>query len=192
MLVRKKFYIENKDMSTFLDITADDYYKLYINGRFVGQGPALAYYFHYYFNRYEVTEYLQEGSNVIAVEVYYQGLINRVWNSGDHRQGMIAELYTKDELHVFSDTSWKCYRAKEYVGSSTFGYETQFVEDIDCRLQLKGWKEIDFNDQGWENALEKISDDHKLVLQDTPALEVYEIKAQSVHFALLSDTILWT
>lgn len=180
MLIRKKFHLNKAEKNVILNISADDYYKLYVNNRFVGQGPAPSYYFNYYYNRYDISEYLIQGDNVIAVHVYYQGLINRVWNSGDYRQGLIAELYVDGELLLGSDSSWRYIRAKEYVGASTFGYETQFVEDIDCRLKEKHWKEIDFDDQNWEFACEHINDDHKLVLQPTPILDVYEIKPQIV------------
>ena len=39
-----------------IDISADDYYKLYINGEFVGMGPSPAYYFcyNYYYSYYFV------------------------------------------------------------------------------------------------------------------------------------------
>ena len=75
-----------------LDITADDYYKLYVNGHFAGQGPAPAYPEQYYYNIIDITSWLQEGKNVLAVHLYYQGLVNRVWNSGDGRFAMAARL----------------------------------------------------------------------------------------------------
>ena len=41
MLTRKKLHVNKKVGSKYkIRITADDYYKLYINGRFVCQGPA--------------------------------------------------------------------------------------------------------------------------------------------------------
>lgn len=40
MLVRKCFQMDAADEPFFLEITADDYYKVYVNGTFVGQGPA--------------------------------------------------------------------------------------------------------------------------------------------------------
>ena len=92
MLVRKNFELNDTIEKGKIYITADDYYKLYINGKFVGQGPAPSYYFNYYYNCFDISDYLQPGRNLIAVHVYYQGLINRVWNSGDYRQGMMAEL----------------------------------------------------------------------------------------------------
>jgi len=37
MLVRKKFHLTSEIDHAFLDITADDYYKVYLNGKFVVQ-----------------------------------------------------------------------------------------------------------------------------------------------------------
>lgn len=176
MLVRKKLEINEKWNEAFLDITADDYYKVYINGKFVGQGPAPCYYFSYNYNSYDVSKFLQSGENVIAVHVYYQGLINRVWNSGDYRQGMISELLIDNEVKLYTDSTWKCTKALEFTSYKTFGYETQYVEDIDSRLKEKNWKEIKYNDCDWDYSYVNISDDHKLVLQLTPSLELYEIK----------------
>lgn len=75
-----------------LRISADDYYKLYINGQYVAEGPAPAYIEYYYYNEIDITEYLAEGKNVFALHLYYQGLVNRVWNSGDNRFGVGAEV----------------------------------------------------------------------------------------------------
>lgn len=41
-------------------MTADDYYKLYINGRFAGQIPAPEYYFNYYWNEIDILEFEKE------------------------------------------------------------------------------------------------------------------------------------
>lgn len=180
MLVRKKFEIGSTWKEAKLDITADDYYKVYINGKFVGQGPAPSYYSHYNYNRYDVSDYLQVGENVIAVHVYYQGLVNRVWNSGDYRQGMIAEVVLDDNVNIQTDETWKYKRAREFTGNRTMGYDTQYSEDIDNRLKEKHWREINFDDQGWEGACVHDSHDYTFMLQSTPNLEVYEIKPKKI------------
>jgi len=43
-------------------ITADDYYKLYVNGRFVTQGPAAGYAFHYFYNVVDLPPLLRPAS----------------------------------------------------------------------------------------------------------------------------------
>jgi hypothetical protein len=86
ILFRRKFSVD-KFSSAKIYITADDYYKLYINGKFVSQGPAPSYHFRYNYNEVDIGKYLQTGENVIAVHTLYQGLINRVWQSGGFRHG---------------------------------------------------------------------------------------------------------
>lgn len=179
MLVRKKFMAKMGEPA-FLDITADDYYKLYINGKFVGQGPAPAYHFAYYYNRFRVDSYLQEGENVIAVHVYYQGEINRVWNSGDYRQGMICELRIGDTLVAASDESWKYSDAEEFVGEKTTGYATYYLEDIDCRLRKQGWKMLDFDDRDWSFVCVKKKYDYRFFPQPTPPVQVYRLSPHCV------------
>ena len=180
MLIRKKFDISKTSEKAIINITADDYYKLYINGEFLGQGPAPSYYFNYYYNSYDVTEFLKAGENVIAVHVYYQGLINRVWNSGDYRQGMLAELFADDQLIVKTDSSWKYKKSKAYISAGVTGYDTQYLENFDSRLYDSGWRDIHFNDSDWEDVIVNIADDHKLYKQPTPPLEVYEVKPEKV------------
>lgn len=193
MLVRKKFNIDmmnrlSKDESSskyMLDISADDYYKVYINGHFIGQGPAPSYPFHYAYNQYDVSDYLQTGENIIAVHVYYQGLINRVWNSGDYRQGLIAELSLGQDLLLATDSTWTFKKAAEFTGTTTYGYETQYSEDIDNRQKDTHWKDLNDQEENWQQVYEQIADDHKLVLQQTPPLAVYEINPVKVE--ALSD-----
>lgn len=75
MLVRGKIILSPSDYDRiFIHVTADDYYKMKLNGRFIAQGPAPSYYFHYNWNRIDVTDALHDGENTAALDVYYQGL----------------------------------------------------------------------------------------------------------------------
>ena len=92
ILFRKQFTLTKSPEEAKVYISADDYYKLYINGRLAGQGPAPSYHFRYNYNIIDVTELLREGRNTVAVHTLYQGLINRVWVSGDDRHGLILDI----------------------------------------------------------------------------------------------------
>ena len=87
VLFRRRFTVTEDFRDARIFLSADDYYKLYVNGRFVAQGPAPSYHFQYNYNEVDLTPYLTAGENVIAVHTLYQGLINRVWCSGDDRHG---------------------------------------------------------------------------------------------------------
>lgn len=127
-------------------LTADDYYKLYINGQFVCQGPAPAWPEHYYYNEIDITPYLKDGRNVLALHLYYQGLINRVWNSGDGRFGAAALVL--DEEEKCWEPQWRYHRSLAFSGE-TIGYETQYLEDFDSNLWADDWNMPDFDDGGW-------------------------------------------
>ena len=49
MLVKKTLTLTKEEaQSLWIRLTADDYFKLWVNGQFVGQGPAAGYPFAYY------------------------------------------------------------------------------------------------------------------------------------------------
>lgn len=111
---RAEFYArKGENLRYLLDLTADDYYKLYVNGAFAAQGPAPAYPEQYYYNTLDLTPWLREGKNVLAVHLYYQGLVNRVWNSGDGRFAMASRLQA-----VMQPGEGKGY--KGYPGNDNF------------------------------------------------------------------------
>ena len=181
MLVRKGFDLPARPAGAMLKITADDYYHLYVNGQFVGQGPAPGYHFRYNYNTWDVADKLAAGPNVIAVHVYYQGLRNRVWNSADYRQGMIAELACTmpagELFEVLSDDSWRMRISGAYKSAGVLGYETQFAEDIDGRMLEHGWQQVHFDDSAWDRpAVRDLSEtDYTLAPQVTPPVAVREV-----------------
>lgn len=164
-----------------LRLTADDHYQLYVNGTFLGQGPAPAYPKHYYYNEFDLTDMLIPGKNVIAVHLYYQGLINRVWNSGDNRFGVAADLHIcKREGIKEVPVHWKYQKSSAWSGE-TIGYETQFLEDFDSRLWEEEWNQIKYRDDSWEWMVPAKWADYHLSLQPAKVLSIYEKKPEQIH-----------
>ncbi len=163
---KKNINIDNTS-KVKIKITADDYYKLYINGKFVGQGPAQGYHFNYYFNEYDISEFLLKGENEIFVHCYYQGLINRYYVSGDGRLGMIAEAYSDESIIATTDDSWLCGVSDAYFITHTNGYNTDFAENFDNRKC-----EI-----SWENAVEREID---YIFDGKPVTPVCVYKKEAV------------
>ncbi len=184
---RQEFRLDGPVESAFCFVTADDYYKLYINGQYVGQGPAPAYLDSYWFNAYDVTPYLRSGEdNCVAVHGYYQGLVNRVWVSGDNRSGLILQLEVRHRdgrrTVIGTDGKWRVLRCNAYSGEPT-GYRTQFLENVDGRRIPDGWRFPGFDDSAWPRA--KVLGrpplaDRRLVPQPTPVLEVHRVEPRSI------------
>ncbi len=130
----RKFTLEPDVSQLRLDISADDYARVYLNGKLLGMGPAQAYAEDYQYNTYRINEGLVAGENILAVHVFYQGLRNRAYQSGDNREGMICDVYA-DGTYIFGSNSlFLCREAPEYVAGAKMGYDTAFLENLDMRL----------------------------------------------------------
>lgn len=175
---RRKFNCKSSE-NIKIRISADDYYKLYINGKFVCQGPAPAYHMCYHFNETDISSHLIEGENVIAVHVFYSGLINRVCNSGDGRFGLATQIYSDSKILLETDSSWLYSEAHEFSGE-TVGYDTAFLENIDFRKFEKGWTEYAFDDSKYKNAVVLKSDDHIFTQNPVDCVDTYQIKPKEI------------
>lgn len=174
ILFRKRFSLKKAERYT-LRISADDHYKLYINGTFVTEGPAPAYPWAYYYNELDVTPYLSEGENTVAVHTYYQGLQNHAWISGDLRQMLWLELLSDGETTLVSDTSFKCAIHSGYSECGRFGYDTAFAEVYDSASPLRDFFLPEFDDTAWGQAAVFKSADYNLIKQPTVQLVHYSI-----------------
>ena len=194
VLARAEMEVPGDKRRYILRISADDRYMLWINGIYAGQGPAPAWPEKYYFNEIDITGYLHPGKNVLAVHLYYQGLVNRVWNSGDGRFALAAQVTAETETaeSVEGHTEgcikeqipliWKYQIAEAYSGETT-GYETQFLEDFDSRCWEQGWNQTDFDDSVWEPMVKARWADYKLIKQPTEMLAMYERAPKTVEKA---------
>lgn len=137
VLFRRKFHVKKKNGIYRLRFSADDYGKIYLNGLLIGQGPTPGYLEAYHYCEVDVTDALHDGENNIYIHAYYQGLINRVWISGDNRMGVIADLVAPDnEALLITDETWECAIMTQYISNRKTGYDTQFLEDYDSRRAL--------------------------------------------------------
>lgn len=172
VLARTDVEAEGDGQRYLLRISADDHYKLWINGTFAGQGPAPAWPEKYYYNEIDITPFFRPGKNVLAVHLYYQGLVNRVWNSGDGRFALAAQLVCGNTGEEVLPLMWR-YKISEAYSGRTIGYETQFLEDFDSRRWDAGWNLADFDDSRWEPMEAAEWADYKLIKQHTEMLTVY-------------------
>ncbi|MBQ5390309.1 MAG: family 78 glycoside hydrolase catalytic domain, partial [Clostridia bacterium] len=197
-LLRKTFSAKDVPVrAAKLYITGDDLYKVYLGGKFVGEGPAQSYPFAYNYNCYDVTDLVCGGENVLCVHLYYQGLFNIYLISADNLCGMIAQLQITYEdgsvQTVVSDSSWKYAECDAYTPAMLYGYQTQFSEDIDLARYPFGWTDTDFCDNGWENALlaaNPYPQDYHLVPQITPTVshtKVYPVSVKEIDGGYLLD-----
>lgn len=177
VLFRRAFELGASAKEARVFVTGDDYYKLYVNGTFVGMGPAAGFPEHTYYNEFDVTPYLKTGRNVLAVHTYYQGMVNRVWVSGDNRHGLLLDLVTDGKTVVKTDDSFKTARHGAYSAMGVLGYETQFCERYDASAKEVGFERPDFDDADWARAVvHPHGGDYRTFPQPTPTVMIEDVK----------------
>ena len=89
------------------DICADSRYKLYINGRYVCEGPCIGTL--KYYDETDISDFLKNGENEIEAMVFYAGgntgasCINR-----GKRVAFCMNAYDEGALLFQTDESWEC------------------------------------------------------------------------------------
>ncbi|MEO8414907.1 MAG: alpha-L-rhamnosidase N-terminal domain-containing protein [Ginsengibacter sp.] len=152
---RKTFSINNQPTSFVVHVSADNRYKLFVNGTMVSLGPARSDIFHWNYETIDIAKYLETGNNVIAAVV---------WNFGDFkpehqisfRTGFILQGDAADEKMVNTNTSWKCTIDSSYSPLQPDLIYSYYVagpgEKIDYAKYPAGWQSKEYNDSGWSQA----------------------------------------
>ena len=92
-----------------LRITADSFYRLYVNGRWVNDGPCRSWPEHFQYDVVDVTSYLHAGKNEVRVLARYYGVgdFHRV----PKQAGLLAQLDMRSPagaiLSFGTDHSWE-------------------------------------------------------------------------------------
>ena len=152
---RKTFTLAAKPASFVVRVSADNRYKLFVNGQFVSLGPARGDVFHWNFETVDLATYLQSGKNVIAA---------LVWNYGDYRPeaqisyqtGFILQGDGENEKVINTNWTWKCRLDRSYIVKEPMLIYSYYVagpgETINYNLAMKEWKNDSFNDANWPSA----------------------------------------
>ena len=90
MLARRSFTIEDIPEEAILRISASSKYELYINEKYISQGPARSAPHHQSFDVLEISSVLKTGKNTIAVRVHYQRGTTSYHIKG--RAGLLVQL----------------------------------------------------------------------------------------------------
>jgi len=151
MLTRKEFAFTGEPQRSLCAITASSQYKLYVNGDFVATGPARCAAHHQSYDTHDISEYLVNSENVIAVEVHYQK--NNVSYMHQSRGGLLCQV-DFGETQIISDDSWKVAFDPTWCNQSPgMSYaHMEVVDRRDLRLSIGDWKSVNYDDATWANA----------------------------------------
>ena len=103
---RKIFSIASVPSSFLINVSADNRYRLFVNGKPASSGPARGDLFNWYYETVDIAPLLKQGENTIAA---------MVWNMGDlaavgqvsNQTGFILQGNSTAEAIVNTGRSWK-------------------------------------------------------------------------------------
>lgn len=154
---RKGIRLDQDPRQAIARISADSKYWLWVNGErviFEGQlkrGPTPK---DTYYDRVDLTKYLKQGDNTIAVLLWYFGKTGFSHNSSG-KAGLLFDAEI-DGSPVLSDASWKAMPHPAYGHTSApypnFRMPESYVR-FDARHDLTGWQQPGFDDSAWPSAL---------------------------------------
>ncbi len=161
-LFRKAFKLKSKPVVARLYMAGLGYSTIFLNGTKIGIGTLNPGYTDYskrvLYLTYDVTKQLNQGSNVLAVELgngWFNNQTPTVWNYNlapwRARPQLIGELHIKysngESEIISSDETWK-------TSTGALLYDNLYVgSTYDARLEQPGWNNNNFNDAAWKNAV---------------------------------------
>lgn len=161
MLFRKEVRLDEVPVEGWIKISADTRYKLYVNGRLAETGPSRGDRQVWFYDTVDITPYLKRGKNSIGVSVLRYPEDPEKGNHGMFRT-CVPGLYVSGTIRdmggrayeVSADRTWKCRLDQNTV---FYREEERFAplmihEHAKGNPDTFGWKEVGYDDSGWETA----------------------------------------
>ena len=154
---RRSFDLAERPERFVVHVSADNRYRLFLNGVPVSSGPARGDLAHWRFETVDLAPHLREGRNVLAAVV---------WNWGEYRPvaqisrrtAFVMQGDTEAEAIVNSGPVWKVLHDRAYgflpvTGPDANGYYVAAPgEALDARHYPWGWTEPGYSDSAWAAA----------------------------------------
>ncbi len=155
---RKQFDLAAAPASFVINVSADNRYRLFVNGHPVNIGPARGDLRNWRFDTLDIAPWLQAGANVIAAQV---------WNFAEHgpvaqetdQTAFIVQGNSPPEAVVNTDSTWRVFTNPAYqpISDAASRLWTYIVvgpgDDVDAARYPWGWEQSAFADAHWPSAV---------------------------------------
>lgn len=148
---RKTINLDKVEDQTQIFISAESKYKLYINEEYVSYGSLQSQPFYKYYDVVDISQYLQEGDNIIAIHVYFLGTIDNI------EPGVLCQINDqRGNTILASDETWKV-KLDQSRRQDTYYFSPQNVvpyQEHYNALEDINWKSLQCDDSMWDYATE--------------------------------------
>ena len=159
---RKTFELSEIPEKFNVKISADNQYRLFVNGKYVCKGPGRSDLEHWYFQTIDLAKYLKTGKNVLAAKVVNFGP-TRGFSQLSHLTAFLMEGETEKEQFINTgNNGWKAINNPAYFPKKVLWqqriditqglYVANPTDSIIGENYLWGWQNHDFNDSDWKAA----------------------------------------
>jgi hypothetical protein len=148
---RNSFTLDSVPADFIIKVSADNRYKLFLNGRFVCLGPSRGNLQYWRYEQVDIAPYLKKGDNTLAA---------LVWSMGECKP--LAQFSCKTAFLLSCDTysdlntgkgNWKVYKSNSYMpltNNRIRGYYACGATDqFNGQTHPWGWKLPGFDDTNW-------------------------------------------
>lgn len=148
---RCNIMLENVPKNYVIHISADNRYRLFVNGTPVCRGPARGDLDNWYYESADIAPYLHKGKNTLAVQV---------WNMGEYlpfaqftrRTALIVQGNTAAEKAVNTPGEWVVMRNEAFspIPSDHGTHYLGAQDEIDGARYPWGWETTAYDDSAWK------------------------------------------
>jgi hypothetical protein len=155
---RRVLELDAKPSSFVVHVSADNRYRLFVNGEQVSSGPQRSDLMHWRYETVDLAPQLRSGRNVLAALVWNWGPEKPVAQFSRQTAFLLQGNSPREEV-VNSGPEWKVLRDEGYapipVSGDTVGgyYAAPPGEAVDARRYPWGWLRVDFAEDGWVAAV---------------------------------------
>jgi alpha-L-rhamnosidase len=156
---RKTFVLAAAPGRFIVHVSADNRYRLFVNGRPVCFGPARSDLAHWNFETIDIGAYLQAGKNTVAALVWNMGEYAAVAQISNQTAFLVQGDSAQEEV-INTDQSWRVMKDNAYrpcstdVGSVLRSYYVVGPGDeVDASRYPWGWEQPGYRDGDWAQAV---------------------------------------
>jgi alpha-L-rhamnosidase len=154
---RRDFSVDAVPEQFVVHVSADNRYRLFVNGVSVAKGPARGDLMNWRFETVDLAPWLRPGRNVVAAVVWNWGE-HRPVAQISHRTGFLVQGDGEPESMLNTGAGWRVLRNTAYsftpvVGPDANGYYVASPgEVVDARSYPWGWESPEHDDSAWQHA----------------------------------------
>lgn len=153
-ILRNRLTLAEIPDSLIIYVSADNRYRLIVNGKQVAMGPARGSLMHWRYETLDIAPYLEKGENLIAAEIYNLGLL-RPDAVFSYQTAFIFQAEESFGKKLNTPGSWvieenQAYSPVEVTEEVVKGYYVAGPTDrIKGSLYPWGWERAEYDDSGW-------------------------------------------